>query len=237
MQEKRFDKKIGNEYELFKLAAPHYDDLQNSIGEIIKDNFKESKFNNINVLEIGFGDGATSKVVLSSDNRIFLTAIDNEALMLDKISRSLDGLEKSRYKIVIDDALDFLKETDTNTFDAVISAWTIHNFLNEYRKEVIYELFRVIKSGGVFINADKIEVSDRVEHEKNLKKQISEFDVFEKIGKPELKREWTEHYFEDAKPNRALVEKDFEELIKSAGFSSFKVINRWYDDATVLITK
>ncbi len=215
MQEKRFDKKIGNEYELFKLAAPHYDDLQNSIGEIIKDNFKESKFNNINVLEIGFGDGATSKVVLSSDNRIFLTAIDNEALMLDKINRGLDGIEKSRYKIIIDDALNFLKQTDSNTFDAVISAWTIHNFLSEYRKEVIHELFRVIKSGGIFINADKIEVSDRVEHEKNLKIQISEFEVFEKIGKPELKREWTEHYLDDAKPNRALVEKDFEEIINN----------------------
>ena len=41
-----------------------------------------------------------------------------------------------------------------------------------------------------------------------------QLEVYDEIGKPELKKEWTEHYLEDSKPGRALIENDFEEAIK-----------------------
>lgn len=237
MTETRFHNQLGDEYELFKLASPHYDELQNTVGDLIKSNFANNDVKEIEVLEIGFGAGATSAVILNSDNRVNLTAIDNESLMLSKTEEKLKEIKSTSYNLQVEDALTFLENCSESKFDVVASAWVIHNFNNDYRLKVISQIYRVLKPGGIFINADKIETTDRVQHEKNMEWQLAQFEVYDEIGKPELKKEWTEHYLEDSKPGRALIENNFEEAIKTAGFSSFQILKRWYDDAVALIKK
>jgi tRNA (cmo5U34)-methyltransferase len=143
----------------------------------------------------------------------------------------------SRVELSIQDALENLKSIPSNSFEAVVSAFVIHNFQRDYRAEVIKEIFRILKPQGIFINADKIGASDPLEHNRNVEWQMKQFDVFEKIGKPELKKEWVEHYKEDEKPERVLIESDFKEVVNTAGFTSFEIIRRWYDDAVALIRK
>jgi hypothetical protein len=72
MTEQRFSDQIGDEYDLFQLASPHYKELQNSVGEMLKLEFNKSNLTTINVSEIGFGTGITSKIVLLADDRINL---------------------------------------------------------------------------------------------------------------------------------------------------------------------
>jgi len=235
MYDARFHNHIGDEYELFKLACPYYDELQNSVGDLIKENFSDSDIDEIKVLEIGYGKGATSATIINSDKRVKLTAIDNEEIMYPQAVKSLEHIDKDRYELFIDDALGFLKKCQSDSFDVIASGWVIHNFLNKYRLSVLKEIYRVLKPGGLFINADKIEVTDRAQHEMNLKWQIEKFEVYDTIGRPELKKEWTDHYLEDAKPGRALIENEFEEAIRSCGFKSFQILKRWYDDAVALI--
>ena len=237
MSEQRFHNKLGEEYELFQLVLPHYNDLQNSVGNLIKENFVNSNLNKIEVLEIGFGSGVTSKVILSSDNRVYLTAIDDEPIMLSKAVENLEQFDKSRFNLQIVDALKFLEKTGDNSFDAIASAWVLHNFTKEYRSKVLNEIYRVIKPGSIFINADKIEVTDRKEHQKNMEWQLSQFEIFEKNGRPELKKEWTDHYFEDGKPERVLIENEFISEIKQIGFKSIDILKRWHDDAAAIIKK
>ncbi len=208
--EERFHNQIGDEYDLFQLASPHHDELQNSVGSVIRDRFGTSKQTEIQILEIGFGTGITSKVILNSDQRVNLVGVDNEPLMFSKARHALNGLT-ARYNLQVKDALEFLSTQPDNSFDAVASAFVIHNFTVGYRGDVFKEILRVLKPNGIFINADKIVANDPIEHEANFKWQLSQFDVFDKIGKPELKIEWTQHYVEDEKPDRILIENDFQE--------------------------
>jgi hypothetical protein len=39
------------------------------------------------------------------------------------------------------------------------------------------------------------------------------------------------------KTERVLIESDFKEVLNTAGFASFEIIKRWYDDAVALIRK
>lgn len=237
MSETRFHNQLGDEYELFKLASPHYDELQNSVGVLIKENFVDNDIKEIEVLEIGFGAGATSIVILNSDDRIKLTAIDNEPLMLPKTKEKLSIFDQNRFDLQVEDALSFLEKCPESRFDVIASAWVLHNFTTGYRLKVINQIYRILKLDGIFINADKIEATDRIQHAKNMEWQLTQFEVYDEIGKPELKKEWTEHYLEDSKPDRALIENDFEEIIKSTGFTSFKILKRWHDDAVAFMKK
>lgn len=237
MTETRFHNELGDDYDLFKLASPHHDELQNSVAGLVGNLYGNKDFTEIRVLEIGFGTGITSKEILQADERIRLTAVDNEETMLSKAKQKLSDIPVDRFKLCVEDALEFLKRTESGQYDVVASAWVLHNFLKEYRTKVIREIYRVLKPDGVFINADKIEVTDRAEHAKNMKWQFAQFDVFEKIGKPELKKEWTEHYWEDSKPERALIEKDFERDCLEISFASFEITKRWFDDAVAVIKK
>lgn len=51
---------------------------------------------------------------------------------------------------------DWLKSVD-GTFDAVISARALHQFIeNQRRRDIFKELFGVVRAGGCFINADNV---------------------------------------------------------------------------------
>jgi tRNA (cmo5U34)-methyltransferase len=235
MTEQRFKNQIGDEYDLFQLASPHYSQLQNSVGELLMQEYSSSDLTEINVLEIGFGTGITTKIVLLADKRIVVSGMDNEPKMLSQAETALASI--GRYKLKAQDALEYLKPIPDNFFDAAISAFVIHNFHKDYRFEVLKEIHRILKPSGIFINADKIGASNPEQHLSNVQWQMAQFDVFEKIGKPELKKEWVEHYLEDEKPERVLIEKDFRDAINTIGFSSFEIKKRWYDDAVALIRK
>ena len=110
MEAKRFHGKIGEDYELFKLACPHFDDLQNTIGKTIKDYFKKANEKEINVLEIGCGPGYTTEIILNSDKRTKVFAVDNEPVMISKAKIVLNNfIKNNRVKLIEADALEFLK--------------------------------------------------------------------------------------------------------------------------------
>ncbi len=63
-----------------------------------------------------------------------------------------------------DDALTALKKIAPDSVDIVASAYTLHNFLDSYRNEVIQEIFRILKPGGQFINGDRYGLDDISKH-------------------------------------------------------------------------
>lgn len=233
----RFKDKFGEEYDLFKFAMPHYDELQNSVGKTLKDFFAGSAQKAIKVLEIGYGSGITSKIILESDPRIFLVGMDNETVMFAQTEHRLKLLSKSRYELCSQDALEFIQKQPDQSFDAVASAFVIHNFLNDYRLEVLKEIYRVLKPNGIFVNADKIADSDPQKHVENIAWQINQFKVFEKIGKPELNTQWTKHYEEDEKPNRVLIEGELIQKLRDLGFKTAEIKKRWHADALCVAKK
>lgn len=57
-------------------------------------------------------------------------------------------------------ALGYLREVADSTFDIVASALALHNLQAGYRREVHRHIWRALKPGGMFVNADKYAPQD-----------------------------------------------------------------------------
>jgi tRNA (cmo5U34)-methyltransferase len=228
-KEQRFSNKVGEEYDLFSLALPHQHEIQAKSVKKLITHF--SNRNDLKVLEIGFGTGITAHEILSQSKKIHLIGIDNEPRMLSKALNKLKEFSNAQFELKIIDALEYLEKQDSGTCDAIISVWVLHNLQKDFRYKIYKEIYRVLKPGGIFVNGDKIAVVDTVLHQDHLHWQLKQFDVYESINKPELKKEWTEHYLEDESVNRILYENVFIKDLQNIGFKNCLIDTRNYMDA------
>ena len=233
--EQRFSNTIGSEYDLFSLAIPHHNDVQIETVTAMKAHFGDDR-TEIKVLEIGFGTSLTSEFILDSDPRVTLVAIDNEPEMLAKAQSRL-GKHGNRVSLEVADALSFLQSSPDQSFDAVVSVWTLHNLKHHVRDEIFKEIYRVLKDDAVFVNGDKIAVPNKTEHTEHLRWQLERFDIFTDAGRDDLKKEWVDHYHEDESPKRILLEDAMKSTLENIGFESCHIIKRWYMDAVAVAYK
>ncbi len=220
--DKRFANRIGVEYNLFPLAAPHYNELQFKLAELII----KYKVKNPIILEIGCGTGLTTTELHKARPDAKIVAIDAEEIM---VKQAKSFLADNKIEIVWIDALEYLKKLESQSLDIVVSAFCLHNTPLKYRREVFEEISRVLKPNGLCINGDKIALDNEEAHKKTLEKQIEAFAVFKNTEYPELQEEWTKHYLEDDKTK--LTEKEQMELLKLAGCQDIKMKQRWLMDA------
>jgi len=86
----------------------------------------------------------------------------------------------------------------SNSVDIIASAYTLHNFLHDYREQVINEIFRVLKPKGQFINGDRYALDDISQHTRLTQQDIAHFfSVLTKANKLELLEQWIVHLFCD----------------------------------------
>jgi SAM-dependent methyltransferase len=219
MSSRRFDSKLGEDYKLFKLASPHYDEFQDAVGGLVRVLCIPIKDSRIDVLEIGCGTGLTTQRLLAADMRNHITAVDNEPMMVKYMRREFEKeLASGRHGVIEADGLDYLRDLDTASFDIFASALMIHNFDDRYRDDFLKETYRVLKRGGWFVNGDKIAHDDDAEHNSNLEWQLAQLEVFDTIGRPELRTEWIEHYRIDNQPGTILREGRFRDQLQEIGF-------------------
>ncbi|MAG60691.1 hypothetical protein CL619_02785 [archaeon] len=218
---KRFDGKIGEEYNLFRLACPHYDELQETVVGGITSIRPKS------ILEIGCGNGCTTALLVESNPTARITAIDNETTMIRQAKNCLDEyVGEGQVKLVEQDALDYLQSLPTKSVDAVASVFTLHNFQREYRGEILKEIHRVLNESGIFVNGDKYARDNRKEHQQDLAWQLEQFKLYDKMGRPELRQQWREHYLEDEAPKVIMLEEEAIAEMKKIGFSSIDILLR-----------
>ena len=60
----RFEGIIGDEYEIFRKALPHYDELQEGVGLHIAEHLSTKSIQEPLILEIGCGTGHTTEAIL-----------------------------------------------------------------------------------------------------------------------------------------------------------------------------
>ncbi|MBI2105381.1 class I SAM-dependent methyltransferase [Candidatus Woesearchaeota archaeon] len=239
MEDKRFHGKAGEEYNLFKLACPHFKELENTLGNIIREQFQDRNDSEIKVLEIGCGPGFTTLIILDSDERTKIVAVDNEPVMITQAKEILKKfIDISRVQLIEDDALEFLKKQSSDSFDVFASGFTLHNLPNNFRQKVTKEIYRVLKSGGIFVNADKYALDNESKHKKSLEWQLHKFkEKYSQINRPDLIKEWTNHYLEDDKPNVIMRESDSINAMNEMGFKDIKIVFRKQMDAVLFARK
>lgn len=232
--DKRFSNILGKDYNLFAEAIFHHDELQDRIGDILGSFFSKQVNDKFSVIEAGAGTGLTTVRILDSDERINVLAIDNEEKTLNQAKQILDE-HKDRITFICKDILDALKTIEDNSVDAFVSAFTIHNLPFEYREKLFPEIHRILVSGGLFLNADKYALDNEEDHKETLDEQIKNFDVYDSINRPDLKKEWTEHYMEDEKIK--ITENEQIEILKNLNFKNIKIDYRKRMEAIIFANK
>jgi tRNA (cmo5U34)-methyltransferase len=218
----RFADKIGAEYELFPLAAPHYKEFQKIVAELAA-----GHPTNQEVLEIGCGTGLTTLEIVKLLPSSHIVALDAEQVMVDQATKNLE--EYGNIDVVCADALEHLQSLESSSLDVIATAFCLHNTPPEYRQKVFVEMGRVLKSGGLIVQGDKIAQDDILEHWNSLKEQVDAFEVFRTTEYPELQLEWTKHYLADDRIR--LTESEQQDLLRAAGCSEPTFQGRWRMDA------
>lgn len=235
MENQRFHNALGEEYDLLKLAYPHYDRLQDEIGKAIADHYKNSNSSTITVLELGCGTGITTDALLRCDSRTRITALDGEEKMIVQARENVKNWKaEDRVTIIQTEIGKFLNETGDASFDVVASGFVLHNIENSIREKIIAEIYRVLKPGGIFVNGDKYACDDLALRKKIYDEQIARYDVYDTIGRSDYKKEWLAHMDRDEKEDLLFIEGPAKDYMKHLGFKNVTTSYREFMEAVVV---
>jgi len=217
----RFADKVGAEYRLFPLAAPHYEGLQRRVAQFTAAHCSPDA----RILEIGCGNGLTTMKLRQAMPTATIVALDAEEVMIDQIKTNLAD---QNIEIVLADALEYLRQQPKASFDSIVTAFCLHNLPADYRLACFQEMGRVLRPGGIIVQGDKVAQDDILQHWTALKTQIDAFAIFATTDYPELQEEWTQHYLADDRIR--LTETEQRGLLAAAGCHEITRQARWVMD-------
>lgn len=229
---------IGQEYQLLKLICPSATEMSRLVGVEVGE-YCKSKSDPQSIVELGGGTGITTLSILSADERSHVLSVDNEPTMQNQAKQSLEAwVDSGRLAFSSNDALSALKQLEGDSVDIVASAYTLHNFEAGYRQQVIKEIFRVLKSGGQFINGDRYALDELSVHTRNTQKEVAGyFKVLIEIDRLDLLEHWVIHLFNDESENHIMRESIALQQMIEAGFERIQFKLRHEVNALLTATK
>jgi len=229
---------IGTEYDTLKLICPLAAEMSQLVGEAA-DNYAQNSSSTLQVLELGGGTGITTLSLLLADESIKVLSVDSEPTMQNQAKQSLkQWADSGRLSFDGRDALTVLKSLPSDSLDMVASAYTLHNFLDSYRAEVMQEIYRVLKTGGQFINGDRYGLDDISAHTRMIQQEVSGyFKALIQINKLDVLEHWIVHLFSDESENHVMRESFSLQQLAEAGFKEIQLTNRCEVNALVTAIK
>ena len=229
---------IGQDYDTIKLICPIATEMSRLVG-ITASEYAVKTTDNLTVVELGGGTGITTLSLLTASDKLNILSVDNEPVMQEQAKKHLSKwVTEGKLTFSSDDALTALKTIATDSIDIVASAYTLHNFLDSYRNEVIQEIFRVLKHGGQFINGDRYGLDDISIHTQTIQEEISGyFKVLTRVNKLDVLEHWIVHLFNDESENHVMRETVSLNQLHDAGFSDIKLTHRLEVNALVTAVK
>lgn len=229
---------IGQDYELLNLICPLATQMSRLVGVAVSDYCGDAT-DSLAAVELGGGTGITTLSLLTASDKLNILSIDNEPVMQEQAKKHLHKwAAEGRLAFCGDDALTALRNIANASVDIVASAYTLHNFLDSYRKEVIIEIFRVLKPGGQFINGDRYGLDDISKHTRTVQNEISGyFKVLTQLNKLDVLEHWIIHLFNDESENHVMRESVALDQLHEAGFFDIKLSHRLEVNALVTAIK
>jgi tRNA (cmo5U34)-methyltransferase len=225
---------IGQDYEMLKLICPLMTEMSRLVGETVQ--HYPSKQDKLDVVELGGGTGITTLALLTARDDSHITSIDNEPTMQNQAKHNLRAWhDEGRITFNSQDALSALQAMPPSSVDMVASAYTLHNFLDSYRQDVIHECCRVLKPGGQFINGDRYAFDDISRHTRVIQEEVAGyFKVLTGINRLDLLEHWIVHLFSDESENHVMRESAALQQLQEAGFTDIRFTHRM--EVNVLVT-
>ncbi|MDD1621082.1 MAG: class I SAM-dependent methyltransferase [Methylococcaceae bacterium] len=226
---------IGQDYQMLKLICPFATEMSRLVGEAVGEYCRQTT-EPVGVVELGGGTGITTLSILSSDDRLSVLSVDNEPTMQNQAKQNLrHWLDAGRLVFCGDDALTALRSLASESVDILASAYTLHNFERDYRKQVIGEMFRVLKPGGWFVNGDRYALDDISAHTRGTQQEVKGyFKVLTGINRIDLLEHWIIHLFNDESENHIMREATALQQLAEAGFKLIELKQRM--DVNALVT-
>lgn len=103
------------------------------------------------ILDIGAGTGLLSSLILEKFPEATMTLIDISEKMFDVAKERLSNFPNINY--ILNDYTTYEFE---NEFDIIVSALSIHHLTGTEKKHLYQKIYKMLKKGGVFINADQV---------------------------------------------------------------------------------
>jgi len=228
---------IGQEYEMLKLICPLMTEMSRLVGDAVCD--YSGMQDKLNVAELGGGTGITTLALLNARDNLHITSIDNEPTMQNQAKHNLKAWhDDGRLTFNGQDALSALQAMPPASVDIVASAYTLHNFLDSYRQDVIRECHRVLKPGGQFINGDRYAFDDVSQHTRLIQEEVAGyFKVLTGINRLDLLEHWIVHLLCDESENHVMRESVAIRQLHEVGFSDISVSDRMAVNALVKAVK
>lgn len=228
---------IGQDYDMLKLICPLAIEMSRLVGEVVRHH--SNMQGQLNVVELGGGTGITTLSLLNAKEGLHIVSIDNEPTMQNQAKRHLKAWqEKGVLSFSGQDALAALQGIRSESVDIVASAYTLHNFLDSYRKSVVGEIYRVLKPGGQFVNGDRYALDAISQHTKVIQEEVSGyFKVLTNINRLDLLENWIVHLFSDESENHVMRESSALQQLQDVGFMDIYLTHRMAVNALVTALK
>jgi ubiquinone/menaquinone biosynthesis C-methylase UbiE len=233
-------KKIGDDYDLLELAVPHHDEFQRTVADAIRKYCpKVRKDRGINIIEIGTGTGITTELILKANKRINVCGIDNAKNMIGQAEEKLARyIETGRLRLYNMDANQFFAHNGLNDMiDVVASAYTIHNLRDPEKLRLFKNIYAALKPNGILVEADVISHDNMRQHERELAIRLKNLESFDKIGRPDMRKEWVEHHHYDNQIGIRMTETELRAMLSEAGFRDVEKTYRKHLEATFVARK
>ena len=229
---------IGQEYQMLKLICPLATEMSRLVGVEVGA-YCQAQQSPQTVVELGGGTGITTLSILSAADHLSLLSVDNEPAMQNQAKQSLqDWVAAGRLSFSGDDALSALRALANDSVDMVASAYTLHNFQNDYRRQVYAEIYRVLKPGGRFVNGDRYALDDMSAHTRSTQREVGGyFKVLTEINRLDLLEHWIIHLFNDESENHIMREATALGQLADAGFRQIELKQRMEVNALVTAVK
>jgi len=232
-----FSSIIVDDYDIIKMICPSMVEMSRLVGATVSvypDNCEQ-----LSIVELGGGTGITTLSLLMAKDSAYIVSVDIEPAMQAQAKKNLHSwVDNKHLSFCTNDALSALQNMANDSVDIIASAYTLHNFLTDYREQVIHEIFRVLKPNGQFINADRYALDDISEHTRLTQQEITQFfKVLIAADKLDLLEQWIVHLFSDESENRIMRESLALSQLCAAGFTDITLSHRQTVNALVTATK
>jgi ubiquinone/menaquinone biosynthesis C-methylase UbiE len=232
-----FSSIIGQDYDMLQLLSPAVNEMSRLVGSTV--NAYHASTEPLLVVELGGGTGVTTQALLTAKEGLQVFSIDNEPTMQKQAKQRLQQwVDQGHLTFCADDALTALQQLASDSIDIIASAYTLHNFLNSYREQVLKEVFRVLKPNGQFINADRYGLNDISHHTLAIQEEVGNyFKVLTPLNRLDLLEQWIVHLFSDESENHVMREAVALQQLQECGFLSITVSDRNAINALVTAKK
>ncbi|MFH1802215.1 MAG: class I SAM-dependent methyltransferase [archaeon] len=236
VREEAYPKKLMEDYELIMdISNPEHPQLRKRVAEEINKHFAGEE---ISILEIGSGNGETTKFILEGVENAKVVAVDSDKGMTGRMGENLKKyVESGKLEIVRGDAFEYLRILKDESFDCFTASWTLHNFEKDRRECLLKDVFRVLKSKGFFIVLDKYYSEDPKKAQKDFDFVVKMYEKFVEMKRADLMKELIEHEKADMGEDYIMTEKTFTQVMGQIGFGEIRVVERAFRDSVFVAEK